>query len=179
MHHSMKLYSRHREIFIRAYIFFGKWTRIPVIGRLVRAVANAYGAGVTRAYLLNYAEAREIVANARGIALSPCTCRAVFKNCDHPVQAELMIGASRHAFIHERPAAHREISKDEALDILKKCHEGGLMHTIVKCRDEYYAICNCCTCCCVPYRLQKNYGIGKALSRNNNIVREFKKLLPQ
>jgi len=38
----------------------------------------------------------------------------------------------------------------------------------------FYAICNCCSCCCVPLRLKKEYGIGNALVRSDDIVREFK-----
>ncbi len=34
MHHSLKLYSRYLELFLRYYIFQAKWTMIPLIGGL-------------------------------------------------------------------------------------------------------------------------------------------------
>jgi len=170
----MRLYSRYREFFLRYYIFQSSWTRIPLIGNLVRKVANAFGRKRHAAYLLTLQEANDIVDNATGLALGPCTCRDVFKNCDNPIDAEIMVGLTRNVFIEERPDDYREITRQEAKDILKQCHERGLIHTIVKCQQNFYAICNCCPCCCVPLRLSKKYGIGNALVRNDNIVLELK-----
>jgi len=31
MHHSLKLYSRYRELALKYYIFQARWTRIPLI----------------------------------------------------------------------------------------------------------------------------------------------------
>jgi len=182
VHHSLrlydtyplKLYSRYRELVLRFYMFMAGWTKIPVIGRLVRGVANAYGRNMEGAYLLTPGEAEEIVDISEGLALGPCSCRAVFKNCDNPVDMEIMLGLSRNVFIEERPHDYREITKQEAKDILSECHQRGLIHTIVKCRQDFYAICNCCSCCCVPLRLSKKYGIGNALTRNGDIVSEFR-----
>jgi hypothetical protein len=175
VHHSLRLYSRYREIFLRYYIFQAKWTRIPLIGRLVRKVANLYGKKASGAYLLNLQEASEIVDSSDGLALGPCTCRTVFKNCDNPINVEIMVGLKRNIFMEERPHDYHEITKQEAKNILKQCHERGLVHTIVKCRQDFYAICNCCSCCCVPLRLTREYGIGNALARKSNIVEEVKK----
>ena len=174
MHHSLRLYGRYRELLLRYYMFQAKWTRIPLIGRLVRKVANIYGVKVSAAYLLNLNEANQIVDSSDGLALGPCTCRAVFKNCDNPLNAEIMVGLSRNIFIEESPHDYREITKQEAKDILKQCHQSGLIHTIIKWRQGFYAICNCCSCCCVPLRLNKKYGIGNALVRKGNIVEQLK-----
>ncbi len=174
MHHSLRLYSRHRELFLRYYIFQARWTKIPLIGRLVRWVANTYGRNVEGAYRLTPNEAEAIVDSSERLALGPCTCRAVFRNCDNPLNAEIMVGLNRNVFIEERPQDYREITRQEAKDILSQCHQRGLIHTIIKCRQDFYAICNCCSCCCVPLRLRKDYGIGNALTRSNDIVREFK-----
>jgi hypothetical protein len=173
MHHSLRIYSRYREWFLRYYIFQSRWTRIPLIGSIVRKVANAYGRKMSAAYLLTLHEANQIVDSADGLALGPCTCRAVFKNCDCPINAEIMVGLSRNIFMEERPHDYREITRQEARDILKQCHESGLIHTIIKCQQGFYAICNCCSCCCVPLRLSKRFGIGNALVRKDNIVLEL------
>jgi len=174
MHHSLKLYSRYRDLLLRYYIFQAKWTKIPLVGRLVRKVANAYGKNVSAAYLLTLSEASQIVDNSGGVALGPCTCRGVFKNCDNPIHTEIMIGMSRNMFGEASPQDFREITKEEAKDILKQCHQRGLIHTVVKWQHDFYAICNCCSCCCVPLRLNKKYGIGNALVRDSNIVTALK-----
>lgn len=174
MHHSLRLYSRYREWFLRYYIFQAKWTRIPLAGGLVRKVANLYGKKGSSAYLLTPDEAAEIVDSAGGLALGPCTCRVVFSNCKNSKNTEIMVGLSRNIFIEERPQDYREITKQEAKDILRQSHQNGLIHTLVKCRRDFYAICNCCSCCCVPLRLKKEYGIGNALVRSDDIVQEFR-----
>ena len=174
MHHSLRVYSRYRELFLRYYIFQAKWTRLPLVGGLVRKVANRYGRTMSGAYLLTTDEANEVVDRSEGLAVGPCTCRSVFKNCDKPVGTEIMLGLDRNVFIEQRPHDYREITKLEAKEILRQCHQMGLIHTIVRCRDNFYAICNCCSCCCVPLRLSKKYGIGAALTRSPLIVNELK-----
>ena len=67
------------------------------------------------------------------------------------------------------------LTEIEAKEVLKDCHQRGLVHTIIKCRHDFYAICNCCSCCCVPLRLSKQYGIGNAIYRHRDIVQEFKR----
>lgn len=146
---------------------------MPLLGRGVRKMANVYGRKGSGAYLLTPDEADEIVDNSEGLALGPCTCRVVFGNCDSPINTEIMVGVSRSVFIEERPHDYREITKQEAKEVLRQCRRNGLVHTIIKCRKDFYAICSCCSCCCVPMRLKKEYGIGNALNRSDDILREF------
>ena len=91
MHHSLRLYSRYRQLFLRYYIFQAKWTGIPLVGGAVRRVANLYGKKVSQAYRLTLDEANEIVDMAEGLALGPCTCRTVFRNCNNPINTEIMV----------------------------------------------------------------------------------------
>jgi len=174
MHHTLRFYSHHRELFLRYYIWQAKWTAIPLLGGLVRSVANLYGNRLHHAYVLTTAEAEEIIDCAEKLALGPCDCRRVFRNCDSPIETEIMLGLSRNVFVQGRPGEYREIDKEKAKEVLRQCHEKGLIHTIVKCRNDFYAICNCCPCCCVPLRLKTRYGIGSALARGNDIVHLFK-----
>jgi len=176
MHHTLKLYSRNRPLVLKMYIFFAKWTKIPLIGRLVRRIANIWGGNMTSAYALTLAEAYAIIDASSALALAPCTCRETFHNCDNPLNVELMI-AINHEFAAEHGKQYREVSKEEAKAVLKDCNERGLLHTIIKCRKDFYALCNCCRCCCVPLRLSKDYGIGKALTRDKTIVEQFKDYL--
>jgi hypothetical protein len=168
------LYSRHRELVLKFYMFWARWTRIPLAGRLVRRVANAYGRNMEGGYLLTTAEAEEIIDISERVALGPCTCRELYRNCDNAIDTEIMLGLNDNVFVAERPQDYREISKQEAKEILRECHERGLIHTIIKCREDFFAICNCCSCCCVPLRLSKQYGIGNALNRDVDIVGRFR-----
>ncbi len=174
MHHTLKLYSKNRTLTLRFYMFFAAWTRIPLIGRLVRRVMDAYADNMHRAFLLRPEEAQELVEIAGGLAAGPCDCRKVFRNCDNPTDNEILLGPTQHILMEAMPGESREITCEEAGQILRDSHERGLIHTIIKCRGDFYAICNCCSCCCVPLRLSKQYGIGKVLVRHNDIVREFR-----
>ncbi len=155
-------------------MFFARWTRIPLLGRLVRRIANSYGTNLHGAYLLTPAEAEELLDIAEGVAITACTCRQVFGNCDNPIDVEILLGPTWHVLLEAMPQDSCEINKDKAREILQDGHRRGLIHTIVKCRGDFYAICNCCSCCCVPLRLSKQYGIGSALTRHEDIVREFR-----
>jgi len=46
--------------------------------------------------------------------VGPCTCREVFKNCDNPINVEIMLGVSSKVFVTEKPEDYREITSDEA-----------------------------------------------------------------
>ena len=174
MHHSLKFYSGHRNWILRFYMFGARWSQIPIIGLLIRWVANGYGKNMHGAYLLTPEEAENILDIAEGVAVGPCDCRRLFKNCDNPIEAEILLGPERNVFIEKMPHDSREITREEARKILQECHQIGLIHSIVKCHNDFYAICNCCSCCCVPLRLSKQYGIGKALVRHKDIVQEFR-----
>jgi hypothetical protein len=155
-------------------MFGGRMTRLPLVGRLVRWVANTWGRNMEGAYLLSPKQAEQVIEAAEGLAVGPCTCRETFHNCDHPVNAEIMLGLTRNVFVSERPDDYREITTEEARRILKDSRERGLIHTLIKCRDDFYAMCNCCTCCCVPLRLSSRHGIGSALVRDPDIVGVFR-----
>lgn len=175
MHHTLRFYGGNRNAVLRLYMFFAAWTRIPMLGRLVKHVANLYGRNMHRAHLLTPAEAQELIAIAAGVAVAPCTCRRIYRKCDNPADNEILLGPTHHILQHAMMSQNsHEISKEEAGEILRESHRRGLILTIIKCRGDFYAICSCCSCCCVPLRLSKQYGIGEVLVRHQDIVREFR-----
>ncbi len=175
MHHTLKLYGSNRNNILKVYMFFARCTKIPLLGRLVRRVANAYGKNMHRVFLLTPAEAEELVNIAEGVAAAPCTCRRLYRNCDNPLDNEILLGPTHHVLQHAMISQNsHEITREEAIEILRDSHRRGLILSIAKCRGDYYAICSCCSCCCVPLRMSKQYGIGEALVRHKDIIREFK-----
>ena len=85
-------------------------------------VANAYGKNMSGSYLLAPGEAEEIVDCAEGVALGPCTCRQVFRNCNNPIDVEILLGPTRHIFLENMPHDAHEITKEEAKEILESSH---------------------------------------------------------
>ena len=64
----------------------------------------------------------------------------------------MVIGKPFTDFILEHnPGSSRRLTQDEALALLREEHERGHIHTAYfkdACLDRFYAICNCCPCCC-------------------------------
>jgi hypothetical protein len=176
MHHSLRFYGRYQRSFLRFYISLARLTNIPLLGRLLRWVANMYGRRGHGGYLLTLKQAEQIIDASPNVGLGPCSCRQVFHNCDAPIMAEIVIGAGAEVFPEIKPGEFHEVSKEEAKEVLHQCHQQRMVHTITRCRDGFYAICNCCACCCVPTRLRQNYRIEYALVKNKDIVSNFQQL---
>jgi hypothetical protein len=173
MHHTLKFYNANRTFVLRIYMFGAKCTRLPLIGGIAKKFANYFAKTEHHAYLLTSEEAAQLVKLAKGAASAKCTCRTMYHNCDHPKNNEILLSPSRHALLETMPAGSQEITAEKALTMLEDSKRRGLVLTIIKCRGDFYAICSCCACCCVPLRFSKQYNIGEALVRHKDIVKEF------
>ncbi len=173
MHHTLRLYGQYQHRLLHLYINLCKMTKIPVVGRVVRWAANTYAVHGHNGYYLTLSEAEQIVDIAKYVSLGPCSCRTEFHNCDNPILSEIVLGDGSSEIYASRAKELRSISKEEAKEVLRQAHKGRLTQSIMRCGDHFYAICNCCTCCCVPMRLRQQFGIGKALVRNINVVQAF------
>lgn len=101
--------------------------------------------------------ASAILDGARVIARAECTCRVMERNCDNPTDVCILLNDFADNFI-ERGAASK-ISKEEALDILSRSEELGLVHQLNNAdSDGYEFICNCCSCCCMILRAMMILG---------------------
>jgi Na+-translocating ferredoxin:NAD+ oxidoreductase subunit B len=94
--------------------------------------------------------ASQYIENNQPITVSVCYCRHEKRLLDHgcryPDEVCLQLGPFAE-FVKERGFG-REIDKAEALEILKKSAEAGLIHTSSNTQERIDFICNCCTCCC-------------------------------
>ena len=89
----------------------------------------------------------EILENAKTIAVTECACRTMSRRCDNPTDVCLLFNEFADIII-ERDVAKR-ISKEEALSIVKRCEDLGLVHQLNNMEPEgYQFLCNCCSCCC-------------------------------
>ncbi len=175
MHHTLPFYGRYRHRFLKIYIFLARLTRIPLLGRLVRWVANRYGRNRHGGCFITLGEAEQMIDASNSVALGPCGCRQVFHTCNHPIMTEIVIGAGREVYSKTRNKGFQQVSKEKAKEVLRQCHGMGMMHTVMQCQGLFYAICSCCPCCCVPTRMKRNYGIEYAVVRDRSIVADFVK----
>jgi len=123
-------------------------------------------------------QAERIVDISKSVVPGPCNCRQVFHNCDAPVMSEITIGAGVETFSDIKGSELREVSRDEAKELLLRCHDERTIHTIMRCGKDFYALCNCCTCCCVPTQLRKAHRINYTLVKNKYVVEDFRRQQP-
>ncbi|MBG0775608.1 MAG: 4Fe-4S binding protein [Desulfovibrionaceae bacterium] len=104
-----------------------------------------------------YTLAREIVLKRPlAIAVLECPCRSVAENPCLPLDVCLIVGEPFVSFIVEHHKGRsRRIGVDEAVEIIEQAHaRGHVQHAFFKdaMLGRFYAICNCCSCCCGAMR---------------------------
>ena len=103
--------------------------------------------------VIPYAKARDIVLrNPDHIVVLECPCRAARSNPCQPLDVCLIIGEPFASFIAEHHRRRsRWITQEEAVEILRAEQERGHVHHAFfkdAMLGRFYAICNCCSCCC-------------------------------
>jgi ferredoxin len=103
--------------------------------------------------VIPYALARDIVLkNPDHIVALECPCRRARSNPCLPLDVCLIVGEPFASFVAEHHSLRsRWITQSEAASILKAEQERGhVSHAFFKdaMLGRFYAICNCCSCCC-------------------------------
>ncbi|MEG0875851.1 MAG: FAD-dependent oxidoreductase [Oscillospiraceae bacterium] len=109
------------------------------------------------------------------ISVGDCQCRRsrrlMGEGCGHK-EEELCIIVGETAESCIRTGRTRRITKEEALDIIKKAEEKGYMHQVTNMDgpDKIFAICNCCICSCFALRTSQYFN-SPNMSRSNYIAK--------
>jgi NAD-dependent dihydropyrimidine dehydrogenase PreA subunit len=103
--------------------------------------------------VIPYARARDIVLqNPDHIVVLDCPCRTARPNPCQPIDVCLVVGEPFASFVAEHhPNRSRWITPAEAVEILRAEDERGHVHHAFfkdAMLGRFYAICNCCACCC-------------------------------
>ena len=102
------------------------------------------------------------------IALYECPCRHTRENPCQPTQVCLIIGQPFVDFILDQHAhISRRIGQKEAIDLIEAEHKRGHIQTAWF-KDvmggRFYAMCNCCKCCCFGMEAMGQYGVPMVAS---------------
>ena len=113
--------------------------------------------------IIPYPTARTLVLKGpHDVVVYECPCRHTRTHPCQPTQVCMMIGKSVGDFMLKyHPTRSRRISQKEALEILQAEHERGHLHSAWfkdAMRGRFYAICNCCKCCCFGIEAMVTYG---------------------
>jgi len=103
--------------------------------------------------VIPYAHARDIILqNPDHIIALQCPCRSARSDPCLPLDVCLVVGEPFASFVAEHiPQRSRWITPAEAVDILRAEDERGHVHHAFfkdAMLGRFYAICNCCACCC-------------------------------
>lgn len=99
--------------------------------------------------VLAYEQAEELVRQQTQIAVAPCICRREHKmvgeGCDKPEESCLVFGRGTDYYLEN--GLGRAIDVEEALEILERAEEAGLVLQPSN-SQRIVNICTCCGCCC-------------------------------
>lgn len=96
-----------------------------------------------------YEDVKEIIKSKDKISVGNCICRVqqglLEKGCDKPVDVCFQFGS--HANYYVEKGMGRYVNQEEALAIIDKCEEAGLVPQPFVAKDVG-GLCNCCGDCC-------------------------------
>ncbi|MCP4752717.1 MAG: 4Fe-4S ferredoxin [Proteobacteria bacterium] len=105
-----------------------------------------------------YEDAVEILKKQKRIVVTDCICRRqqklVEKGCEKPMEVCFMFGSMGRYYLDQDLG--REVELDEAIKILVKAQEGGLVTQPATTRNPG-GMCNCCGDCCGVFKSLKNH----------------------
>ena len=106
-------------------------------------------------------DVRNLIHQAKNVAVTKCSCRAIDGACGQPV--EVCIQLDRAADYCIERGTGRKLSTEEALSMLEMCEEHGLVHVAENKQGVGHVICNCCSDCCINWTAMRT-GVGKFAS---------------
>lgn len=132
----------------------------PALHRVVPAQKS-----IKSEWILPYDDVRSILLSAKAFSVQDCICRRQQNLLGHPCEFPLTYCLSFSQ--NERAARPGDISQSEALAILDKAEEIGLVHTVANVVEGVFYICNCCGCCCGILRGITEFGIENSVAFAN------------
>lgn len=105
----------------------------------------------------SYEEVSKYLNDNTIFSVSDCSCRTARKvmgeGCGHLAE-DMCIQMGHAAEYYIRTGRGREVTREEAFEIIRRAEENGLMHQIPNLdgSGKTHAICNCCGCSCLSLR---------------------------
>lgn len=148
------------------YDLWNEWTEVewPELAKTMAEILPRPGfriipVGVTvkaDGQVLAFEDIEEIINNANDLAVTNCTCRLVARKCDHSLETCIQVNkAAKYALTR---GTGRRLTKEEALELVRKCEEEGLIHSSFNQKSVDNVICNCCGDCCQFMPILIKYG---------------------
>lgn len=121
----------------------------------------------------SYEEASKYLNENTIFSVADCSCRTarevMGEGCGH-LKEDMCIQLGHAAEYYIRTGRGRQITREEAFEVIKKAEENGLMHNIPNTDGpgKTHAICNCCGCGCFAVRIA-NMFVNPDMVRSNYV----------
>ena len=132
-----------------------------VLPKAVMRIIPVNVAVTPEAKILALDDVKQLVDNARSLAVTRCSCRVIDGKCGKPI--EVCVQVDKAADYSIERGTGRPIDKAEALELMKRCEEEGLIHVSDNARAPGHVICNCCSDCCLAWPSVRT-GLGRFVS---------------
>ena len=111
-----------------------------------------------QAQIMAFDDVKNLIDSARSLAVTNCSCRVIDGACGKDL--EVCIQFDKAADYALERGTGRKLETGEAMQMLKKCEEDGLIHVGDNKRTVGHVICNCCSDCCLNWPSVRG-GLGK------------------
>ncbi|MBU7013375.1 MAG: 4Fe-4S binding protein [Theionarchaea archaeon] len=171
--------------------FLARLTRVPLLGRIIDnlvfkddgiiylpadQIITIDESLVPESLVLPSSVVEHFIQNAAyHWIMNFCICRDAATCKDYPIDLGCLFMGE--AAMKINPELGRRVTKEEALEHIKKCREAGLIHLIGRNKldtvwlnvgpgSKLLTVCNCCPCCCL-WRMLPNLapGIGRKVTK--------------
>jgi Pyruvate/2-oxoacid:ferredoxin oxidoreductase delta subunit len=105
--------------------------------------------------ILAFEDVNKMIQEAEKIAVTNCSCRTIHSITDVPLEVCMQLNKAA-AYALERGTG-RELTKDEAIEMLRMCEKEGLVHCVVNAHDLGSVICNCDKVACGNWGYDRAY----------------------
>jgi len=118
-----------------------------------------------------FESAADIVNNCQSWAVIDCICRKqkalVGEPCEHPLDVCLVLSSAPNAF--DNAPSLKALTRQGALDTLRRAAEAGLVHSVSNNQKELWYICNCCLCSCGILRGMADLGMANVVAKSSYV----------
>jgi Fe-S-cluster-containing hydrogenase component 2 len=119
-----------------------------------------------------YEDMARMIAESKSFCVRECICRKEQKleghQCTHTFEVCLSFSPEENAF--DRYPTGKVVTKEDALGIMKKAEEEGLVHCTYNVEEGQVFVCNCCSCCCGILRGVKQFKAPYILAKSNFVA---------
>lgn len=134
----------------------------------VHRVVPAHGSVKTE-WILPYDDVRAIFEGAKAFGVRDCICRVQqdslgHRKCSFPAKMCMNVSPV------EREPRPDDLTQEQAIEMLDRTEELGLVHTVSNVVKGVFYVCNCCGCCCGILRGITEYGIRESVARANYVA---------